>query len=328
MALAAGLYTIERSERMQVVGPRDTMAKILSVRLRNMLAQARFDEDKLQELRLRVGEAVILVLAGEEYYLTEEGTLTQQLVRAYQLTQKELKETVEYISNYSMYAFEEEVRQGFLTLAGGHRVGLGGRVLAEQGHIRGMKYISFLNIRFAHQILGCANEALVYIRQKPAIYQSLILSPPGCGKTTLLRDMIRQLSNEGYTVGVVDERAEIAACYLGVPQNDIGVRTDVLDCCPKSAGIPMLIRSMTPQILAVDEIGSREDIQALHYAVGCGCRLLATVHAASYEELETKPLWRELLAARVFERFLVLEKRNGIGRLKEVRDAAGRSYVV
>ncbi len=313
---------------MQAVGPKDTMAKILSVRLRSMLARARFDEDKLQELRLRVGAPVIMVLSGEEHYLTEDGTVEKCLEKAYLLTQKELKETVEYLCNYSMYAFEEEVRQGFLTLAGGHRVGLGGRVLSEQGRIRGMKYIAFLNIRFAHQVMGCANEALVHIRQRSMIYHSLILSPPGCGKTTSLRDIIRQLSNEGYTVGVVDERAEIAACYLGAPQNDIGIRTDVLDCCPKAAGIPMLIRSMTPQILAVDEIGSREDIQALHYAVGCGCRLLATVHAASYEELETKPLWQELLAARVFERFLVLEKRGGIGRLKEVRDVMGRSYVV
>ncbi|MBQ9118550.1 MAG: stage III sporulation protein AA [Lachnospiraceae bacterium] len=301
----------------------DTVARILSVKLRGMLRGCEVDEKKLQELRLRVGAPVILVIAGVEWYLTEKGKLTTQLSEAYRVDKNEVKETMEYISNYSLYAFEEEVRQGFLTLSGGHRVGLGGRVLSENGHIRGMKYISFLNIRFAHQIKGCADSVLPYIMQEKKIMHTLIVSPPGGGKTTLLRDLVRQLSNRGYTIGVVDERAEIAACYLGVPQNDVGIRTDVLDCCPKAEGMQMLIRSMAPQILAVDEIGQEADVQAVHYAIGCGCKLIATVHAASYEELEAKPLWRELLQAQIFERYILLEKRNGIGKVREIRDSKG-----
>lgn len=308
---------------MQASGPMDTVARILSVKLRGMLRGCEVDEKKLQELRLRVGAPVILVIAGVEWYLTEKGKLTTQLSEAYRVDKNEVKETMEYISNYSLYAFEEEVRQGFLTLSGGHRVGLGGRVLSENGHIRGMKYISFLNIRFAHQIKGCADSVLPYIMQEKKIMHTLIVSPPGGGKTTLLRDLVRQLSNRGYTIGVVDERAEIAACYLGVPQNDVGIRTDVLDCCPKAEGMQMLIRSMAPQILAVDEIGQEADVQAVHYAIGCGCKLIATVHAASYEELEAKPLWRELLQAQIFERYILLEKRNGIGKVREIRDSKG-----
>ena len=153
---------------------------------------------------------------------------------AFWVSQKDLKETLEYISDYSLYAFEEEIRQGFITIQGGHRIGLAGKAVTDRDKIRSMKYISFINIRFSHQIRGCGNKVMPYLYEHGEVFHTLIVSPPRCGKTTLLRDVIRQISDgtekvPGMTVGVVDERSEIGACYQGIPQNDLGIRTDILD---------------------------------------------------------------------------------------------------
>lgn len=153
-----------------------------------------------------------------------------------------------------------------------------------------MKYISSINIRVSHEVLDCANKIFPYITYNKQMYHTLIISPPRCGKTTLLRDVIRQISDgnrwiKGCTVGVVDERSELGGCYLGVIQNNLGMRTDILDRCPKADGMIMLIRSMAPQVVAVDEIGAKEDVHAIEYAMHCGCKMLATAHGDSMEEI-------------------------------------------
>ena len=191
-----------------------------------------------------------------------------------------------------------------------------------------MKYISFINIRLSHQIKGCADPVMPYIRQGSEIYHTLIISPPRRGKTTLLRDVIRQLSDgdrvyRGMTVGVVDERSEIGACYMGIPQNELGIRTDILDCCPKVQGMLMLIRTMSPQVIAVDEIGSREDMEAMIHVMNCGCKLIATVHGSSIEDIRSKPILRKLLQERIFERYIVMNSQEQIGKIAEIFDCQG-----
>ena len=183
----------------------------------------------------------------------------------------------------------------------------------------------------ARQIRGCSDSVLPYLidRDRGELYPVLILSPPCCGKTTLLRDLVRKISDgcgymEGKTVGIVDERSEIAACFQGIAQNDVGMRSDVLDGCPKAQGMMMLIRSMAPQVLAVDEIGGREDLEALRYAAGCGCSLIATAHGTSYQDVEAKPAFRELFRDRLFERILVLSGRRGPGTVEQILDGRGR----
>lgn len=272
--------------------------------------------DKLQEIRLRIGHPVILLCDSKEKVLSHI------------ITRKELQETMDYVSNYSLYAYDHELKQGFITVEGGHRVGVAGQVLMEKGEVLKLKQIASVNIRVSHEVLGCAKGVFPYITDHGKICHTLIISPPKCGKTTLLRDMIRQISDgnqwvDGCTVGVVDERSELAGCYLGVPQNQIGMRTDVLDCCPKSEGMLMLIRSMSPQVIAVDEIGSPEDVHALEYAMHCGSKMIATVHGTSIDEIRKKPLFEDLIQKKRFERYVVLQNKKRNGEIQGIFDARG-----
>lgn len=310
---------------------KDDLIKIFSLKLRTILGKLIIDYDKLQEIRLRMNAPLLIIYGNQEFFVTEDARLTDNPSKGVTITKNEIRETMEYISNYSLYAFEEEIKQGFITISGGHRIGIAGKIIIEDDVIKGMKHISFINIRLAHQVKGCADAVIPYllVNHRQGIYHTLIISPPRCGKTTMLRDIIRQLSNGnskflGMSVGVVDERSEIGACYMGTPQNELGIRTDILDCCPKAKGMLMLIRSMSPQIIAVDEIGSKEEIDAIDYVIGCGCKLIATVHGSSIEDIKGKPTLCELVHKRLFERYIILSNTKEVGHLEAIYDAEGK----
>ncbi len=306
---------------------KDELLKILSLKLRTIFGKLTIDFDKLQEIRLRINAPLLIIYSNQESFISEEAKLVNNPSKAIVITRNEIRETMEYISNYSLYAFEEEIKQGFITINGGHRIGIAGKIIIEEDAIKGMKHISFINVRLAHQVKGCADRVLPYLinQQSKGIYHTLIISPPRCGKTTLLRDVIRQLSDgsdlmAGMSIGVVDERSEIGACYMGTPQNELGIRTDILDCCPKAKGMLMLIRSMSPQVIAVDELGSKEELEAIDYVIGCGCKLIATVHGSSLEDIKNKPTLGELIEKRLFERYIILSNVRGIGHVEEIYD--------
>lgn len=292
------------------------LEKIFGKNIKQVIERQSLQYEKLQEVRLRIGKPLMLLYENEEWVLDE-------------IVGKEtFQETLEYVSNYSLYAYENELKQGFITVEGGHRVGMAGQVIIENGKVKNLKQISSMNIRIAHEVLSCADMIFPYIANGKKICHTLIISPPRCGKTTLLRDIIRQVSDgnrwvKGCTVGVVDERSELGGCYLGIPQNDLGIRTDILDCCPKAEGMLMLIRAMSPTVIAVDEIGSAEDVHALEYAMHCGCKMVATVHGKSMEEIRKKPLFEELVKAHCFERYVVLGNRRYIGEIEGIYDARG-----
>lgn len=307
---------------------REEILKIFSINLRKVISNVKIDFGLLQEIRLRVNGPLIVFYNNKEFFINRYYELTTNRNNAYIVTQNEVRETMEYISNYSLYAFEDEIKQGFITIQGGHRVGIAGKTILEADRIKNIKHISFINIRLSHQIKGCADKVMPYIVQDDSIYHTLIISPPRCGKTTLLRDVIRQLSNglstiPGMTVGVVDERSEIGACYMGVPQNELGIRTDILDCCPKVAGMMMLVRSMSPSIIAVDEVGSREDMEAIEYVINCGCKLIATVHGSSIDDIKNKPLLGKMVREKIFERYILLNNQGCVGNLGQIYDERG-----
>ena len=294
--------------------------QVLAKSVRKVVEAEGLDFEKVQEIRMRIGKPLISIYDNEERLLPKGNT--------YLVTKDEIRETMEYVSHYSLYAYEHEMSQGFITIEGGHRVGVMGKAILEGNRVKNLQYISSVNIRMSHEILGCADRIMPFVTKNKQVCHTLVISPPRCGKTTLIRDLIRQISDgnqyvKGCSVGVVDERSEIGGCYLGIAQNQLGIRTDILDCCPKAEGMIMLIRSMAPQVIAVDEIGATEDIHAIEYAMQCGCKMIASIHGASMEEAKEKPILSRLIKEHRFERYIVLGNEKRPGEIRTVYNERG-----
>ena len=280
----------------------DSAAAVLPGSLRRAALTLSAEERRqAEEIRLRAGQELTVMLSGEERGC---GVTVEQA---------DLEALCNLVTEFSRYAAVETLRQGYLTIRGGCRVGFCGTAVMKDGSVANLKDYSSAVIRVAREKRGIADGLPEQLFRDGRFVNTLILAPPGGGKTTLLRELVRCLSNgydgcEGHRVALVDERGEIAAARQGVLQMDVGKRTDVLDGCPKAMAIPMMLRCMNPQILAVDEITLREDIHAMTMAANCGVGLLATIHAADVAELQRKPLYRELLAAEVFRIAVVLRE--------------------
>lgn len=266
--------------------------------------------ERLEEVHLRAGRAPAIVLpeGGQRLPLPS-------------VTPEVLQDIVDAASRWSLHAVLPQVRCGYLTLEGGHRLGLCGRAVMEGEHVHTLGEFSSLNLRVARQVRGAADAVVPRLWEGEGLQSTLILAPPGTGKTTLLRDLIRCLSDgEGcrpLRVGVADERGELCACRRGLPQLELGERTDVVEGCPKAQGLLLLLRGMNPQVLAADEITAPEDLAAVQQAAGCGVALLATAHAHSPEDLRRRTLYRELMEQKIFRR-LVTIRREGGRRVYEV----------
>ena len=292
--------------------------------VRGILLASGIKEERLREIRFRTGRGLVLETSDGEVLLNASGRAVASEGEAYRVTEADVKTALELLTGYSVYAFEEELRQGYFTVEGGHRIGVAGRVVIEDGRVQRLSYISFLNFRVAHECKGCSERLFRRLYGDGQYYHTLLFAPAGCGKTTFLRDLIRLLSNAGLRVGVADERSELAACHYGSPQHDLGMRTDVMDGCPKAEAMVMLLRSMTPQILAADEIGMEEDVFAIRAAAGSGCKVVASAHGGSFEELIRNPVLWTLWEERRFERYVCLEKQGKSFGVKTIYDSEGR----
>ncbi len=308
---------------------------VLPLKVRTIIENTDPDIQKnAEEIRLRVKRPLMLGLNDRDIMLSRECKPVFLNHQAYMVTQDDVERCLHKISGSSIYALEEEIRSGFITVNGGHRVGITGKAVLDGSQIRTIKYISGINIRISKEILGAANDLMPEIidRKNGSIYHTMIFSPPRCGKTTVLRDAIRIISNGdpkiglvGQTVGLVDERSEIAGCHLGIPQKNVGNRTDVLDGCPKAAGMIMLLRSMGPSVIATDEIGRKEDITALEDVLYAGVKVIFTVHGSSINELKSRPNLNYLFQLGIVERYVMLGRDGRAGVVKKVytsRDVA------
>ena len=271
--------------------------------------------DKLQEIRMKVNKPLIFQIGQSEKVVD------------YNVTAEDLKIVVQRISNYSIYAFEEELKQGYLTIKGGHRIGICGSCVIEENKVKTIKSISSLNIRICREVIGTSNKVIPFITEGNKIKNTIIISPPKCGKTTLIRDLTRTFSDgmparglNGRKVCVIDERSEIGACYEGIPQMDLGIRTDILDNCPKSQGIMMAIRSMAPDLIICDEIGTYADMESILMALNSGVNLITTIHGYGIEDLYSRSVFEEILENRVFSKAVILNAVKSVGDIDYIYD--------
>lgn len=265
--------------------------------------------DTLEEIRVRVNKPIIL-----KYGQAEE-------ILEYIVTSQMILKILQNICENSIYSYQEQICNGYITIKGGHRIGITGNVVIKDNNVINISYICSLNFRIARQVIGCSDKAIKHIinLEQNSIFNTIIVSPPGRGKTTILRDLARNLSDgipsigfKGINIGIADERSEIAAMYKGMPQNDIGIRTDVLDNIPKAMGMKMLIRSMSPKIIIADEIGNKEDVEAINYAVCSGVKGIFTAHGDTIQDFLSNPILSKLYTSNIIERILFIDKNREI----------------
>ncbi len=278
---------------------------------------------QLEEIRIRKDQPIELIYGCLSRFLSKDGSLSVHPGKGWKLCAIEMDKMVNLISQHSIYALEEELRRGYVTITGGHRIGLVGKVILEKGEIKTMRDISGFNIRIAREKKGVALPILPYLLEHGKILNTLIISPPQCGKTTLLRDLTRIISYgnihlSGKKVSVVDERSEIAGCVGGIPQRDVGPRTDILDACPKAEGIMMLIRSMSPDVIIADEIGRLDDVYAVQEALNAGVSLITSVHGANLTDISRRPTISRMIGQGMFQRYVLLGRSRGVGTLEGI----------
>ncbi|XJZ26185.1 stage III sporulation protein AA [Bacillota bacterium Lsc_1132] len=298
------------------------MESILSILPKKIAEQLKqippYLQEEIEEIRIRMNRPIEIAVKGEPRYLS------------YVIQSEDAFHLMNKISHFSIYTLEEELKRGYITVSGGHRIGLAGKVILENGQVKAIRDISSFNIRIAREKLGIADAILPYLFKENLLH-TMIIGPPQTGKTTLLRDIARSLSTgeakrniPALKVGIVDERSEIAGCVNGVPQLTFGHRIDVLDACPKAEGMMMMIRSMSPDVLVVDEIGRKEDTEAILEAVHAGIKLIITIHGNSLSDVQKRPSLKEIIDQQIFRRFVVLTRKKGPGTIADIFDHHGK----
>lgn len=305
----------------------DEIINSLSLNLREKIKT--IQEENIEEIRLRINKPLIINGNQTDYFYNEnKKKLDRNMDKAYIVTKEDVDQTFQILCKYSIHSFMDDIKKGFVTLRGGHRVGIVGKAIVENGSVENIKHVSSLNIRVSREVKNCSDKVMSHIiKSSTKINNTIIISPPQCGKTTLLRDVVRNLSNgnekfnfKGINVALIDERNEIAGSYLGIPQMDVGIRTDIIETCPKDVGIMMVLRSMSPNVIVTDEIGTEKDIKALYTALNGGVGLITTVHGDSIEDIRNRKELNCLLDEELFKKVILLSAKRGPGTVEKIYD--------
>lgn len=284
-------------------------------------------KEEMEEIRIRTSRPLELVSQRWVKFVDSTSSVVKEVKHAYHPSTEDCKQILELLTHHSFYSFEEQLKQGYITVAGGHRIGLAGKTILVSGQVKMIREVGSFNIRIARDRIGIGNSLLPHVlhmaNSSSYVQHTLVMSLPGQGKTTLLRDLARSLSYgqvtpfgefskwKSFKVGIIDERSEIAACVRGVPTFDLGPRTDVMDGCPKAEGMMMMIRSMSPEVLIVDEIGHIADVKALQAARYAGISVIASAHAANLDEAARSPVLELLIGSNMFERYVSIDRTKG-----------------
>lgn len=298
----------ENTERIIMKLPEDMQSKIRKLPEKTV--------NNFEEIRIKSDCDTLIISGGSEVSLNDRGSVNADV----------LDEILNRLLDYSYYAYEDELAKGYITIEGGHRVGICGRVTLEKEKVHLIKDVSSLNIRRSRQIIGVSQKIInsVLNSKTGMINNTLIISPPKCGKTTILRDLARNLSIRGYRVGICDERSEIAGCCNGRSSYELGDHTDILDGCPKAEGMMMLIRAMSPDVIITDEIGKEEDVSAIRSALCAGIKIVTSIHGSSYEDIERSAIG-DLVREQIFETLIFLSASPSTGTVKRILKLSGIS---
>lgn len=291
----------------------EEVLEYLAENIKNEIKKYMTNVQDIEEIRLRTNKPIILKNSNGNNLLIHI------------VSKKELLETFQKVCEQSIYSYQKQICEGFITIKGGHRVGITGSCVIDNGKIININYISSLNFRIAREKKDVSNTIFKYVYNNDEINNTLIISKPGCGKTTILRDLVRKISTKK-TCGIVDERGEIAAMYKGEPQNDIGILSDVMDNCTKSDGMKMLIRSMSPEVIVCDEIGNKQDIEAINYAMCSGVKGIFTAHGNNLEEIMLNEQINQLLEKYIVQIIIVLDDKKR-GEIKSIYKLENKSYI-
>ena len=281
----------------------------------------KLDGKNLCEIRLREGKPAVVCASGKNFFLGESGVVFDDS-KAIIVSKEDIEKFIFRASENSIYAVNNQIQQGFLTIAGGVRIGLCGSIVIENGKIITINNFSSVNIRIPHEIKNCSLPVIKFLLDEKGFKNTLIISPPGAGKTTFLRDIALQISNLNlaYNLLVLDERGEIASCVNGKNLLNVGRFTDVLSGAEKRFGFDVGVRALKPDIIFTDELSGDNDTQAVLDASNCGIKLVATVHAKDVTQLKKKQSFEKLIEEKVFERYIVLSSANGPGTIDAVFD--------
>ncbi len=295
-------------------------AKVLPAHIFSAIIE-KINYSQLNEIRLRVGKPIIVYLGGQAYFLSENG-ITNNVGSTMYCTKGDIDNIVFRASECSIYAVNEQIKRGFLTIKGGVRIGLAGTAVCEGNDVKTLKNFTSLVIRIPHKIKNCSLSAFKYILEENKLHNTLIISPPGAGKTTFLRDFISQLSQRNicFNVLVLDERGELSAVTENGENMLDSNFADILSFISKSDGFLFGVRSLNPNLIISDEIGAEEDIEAIEYVCNCGVNVIATVHAGSIAELRQKPNFERLISKKLFDRYIVFSSREGPGTYEGIYD--------